>query len=90
MDRSTGTSFAGVGIGLIVVGAILKFAVSAHQKGFSFHAAGLIGIWAGVLSLIIGLVLVFAGGNRKTRVRDSVVQTPTGTERVQERDDHVI
>jgi uncharacterized membrane protein len=90
MNRSTGTGFAAFGLALIAVGAILKFAVSAHQKGFSFHSAGLIGIWVGALSLVIGLVLVFVGGRNKSTVRDSVVQTPSGTERVQERDDHVL
>ena len=90
MNRSTGTGFAGFGLALIVLGAILKFAVSAHQNGFSFHSAGVIGMWVGALALVIGLVLLFTGGNHKSTVRDSVVQTPTGTERVQERDDHVI
>ena len=90
MNRSTGTGFVGTGLALIVVGAILKFAVSAHQKGFNFHSAGLIGMWAGALAVVIGLLLVFVGGSHKSTVRDSVVQTASGTERVQERDDHVL
>jgi hypothetical protein len=90
MNRSTGTGFVGTGFALIVVGAILKFAVSAHQKGFNFHAAGFIGMWAGALAVVIGLVLVFAGGIHKSTVRESVVQTASGTERVQERDDHIL
>jgi uncharacterized membrane protein YedE/YeeE len=90
MNRSTGTGFIGSGLALIVVGAILRFAVSARTKGFDFHAAGVIGIWVGVLAVVIGLLLVFVGGSRKSTVRDSVVQTPSGSERVEERDDHVI
>jgi hypothetical protein len=90
MNRSAGTGFIGFGLALIVLGAILKFAVTAHQDGFDFNAAGVIGIWVGIVALVIGLVLVFVGGSRKSTVRDSVVQTPTGSERVQERDDHAI
>ena len=42
MQRTTGTGFIGFGLVLIVVGAILKFAVTADANGFDIEAAGLI------------------------------------------------
>ena len=83
MNRTTGTTFIGVGFALIVVGAILKFAVSARQKGFNFHSAGLIGIWAGALAVVIGLLLVFVGGSHKStpvpRQRGEPHRGPSGS-----------
>ena len=88
MQRTTGTGFIGFGLVLIVVGAILKLAVTADANGFDIEAAGLIAIWVGVVSLLLGIVLVVMGGRRHSTVRDNVVQTSTGTEHVQERDDY--
>jgi uncharacterized membrane protein YidH (DUF202 family) len=45
-------TFAG-SIFLIVVGAILRFAVHVHTKGFNLHTVGLILIIAGVVGLVI-------------------------------------
>jgi hypothetical protein len=87
MQRATGTGFIGFGLVLIVVGAICKFAITADANGFDIETAGLIAIWAGVVSLLIGILLVVMGGRRRSTVRENVVQTPSGTERVQERDD---
>ena len=64
MQRTTGTGFIGFGLVLIVVGAILKFAVTADANGFDIEAAGLIAIWVGVVSLLIGILLVVMGGRR--------------------------
>jgi hypothetical protein len=44
----------------------------------------------GAPAVVIGLLLVFFGGRRKSTVRDSVVETRSVTERIQERDDRVI
>jgi membrane protein YdbS with pleckstrin-like domain len=40
---------------LIVVGAILRFAVHVHTKGFNLHTVGLILMIAGVVGLIIAI-----------------------------------
>jgi membrane associated rhomboid family serine protease len=90
MQRATGTGFLGVGLVLIVVGAILRFAVTANAKGFDIETAGLIAIWAGIGALVIGLVLVLVGSRRRSTMRDDVVSTPTGSHRTQERDDFSI
>ena len=87
MQRTTGTGFIAFGLVLIVVGAILRFAVTTRTDGFDMATAGLIAIWAGVAALVIGLLLVLVGGRRRSTVREDVVETPTGSQRVEERDD---
>jgi hypothetical protein len=87
MNRSTGTGFIGFGLVLIVIGAILKFAITADADGFNIETVGLIAIWAGAVSLVIGILLMVLGGRRHSSVRENVVQTSSGTERTQERDD---
>ena len=87
MQRTTGTGFIAFGLVLIVVGAILRFAVTTKTDGFDMATAGLIAIWAGVAALVIGLLLVLVGGRRRSTVREDVVETPTGSQRVEERDD---
>ncbi|MDM7854900.1 DUF6458 family protein [Cellulomonas alba] len=47
----------GAGIFLIVVGAILSFAVSDHVSGVDLTVIGYICMGAGVLALILALVL---------------------------------
>lgn len=90
MQRTTGTGFIGFGLVLIVVGAILKFAVTTKADGFDLGAAGLIAMWAGVATLVIGVLLIVAGGRRRSTVREDFVQTPTGSQRVEERDDFTV
>jgi membrane associated rhomboid family serine protease len=90
MQRGTGTGFIGAGLVLIVVGAILRFAVTADAKGFDIETAGLIAIWAGIAALVIGLLLVLVGSRRRSTLRDDVTSTPTGSHRTQERDDFSI
>ncbi len=47
----------GIGIFLLVVGAILSFAVRANVPGVDLTVAGYICMGAGVLALVIGLVM---------------------------------
>jgi heme/copper-type cytochrome/quinol oxidase subunit 2 len=47
----------GTSILLIAIGAILRFAVSAHASGFSIHTVGLILIVVGIVGLVISLFL---------------------------------
>jgi hypothetical protein len=90
MNRTTGTGFIGFGLVLIVVGAILRFAVTASPDGFDIETAGLIAIWVGAVATLIGLLLVIVGGNRKSTLHERVEQTPTGSERIEERDDFAV
>ena len=90
MQRAAGTGIIGFGLVLIVVGAILRFAVTANTEGFDLEAAGLIAIWAGVVALVIGLLLAVLGGRRHSTLREDVVHTPSGSQRVEERDDFTV
>jgi hypothetical protein len=48
----------GTSLFLIAVGAILRYAVTAHVSGFDIQTAGLILIVVGALGLLIGLFLI--------------------------------
>jgi hypothetical protein len=47
----------GTSLLLIAVGAILKYAVTAHVAGINVHTAGLILMIVGIAGLLIGLFL---------------------------------
>ena len=46
---------------LVVVGAILKFALSVHTRGFNIHKVGDILLLVGVLLVIFSLAIVVRG-----------------------------
>jgi uncharacterized membrane protein len=88
MTKSTGTGLIGFGIVLMVVGAIMRFAVKVHTDGFNLNTGGLIVLIAGIVIFLIGVFAFFyAGRNRTTMVRQDVHTTPTGQEVVEERQD---
>jgi membrane protein YdbS with pleckstrin-like domain len=64
-------TFAG-SILLIVVGAILRFAVHVHTKGFDLHTVGLILMIAGVVGLIIA-IWQWAVWSRRSRQQEVLV-----------------
>jgi uncharacterized membrane protein len=65
----------GTSIFLIAVGAILKFAVTAHVSGISLATVGTILMVVGVIGLLISLFMVAAWNDRATRApRDRVVE----------------
>jgi hypothetical protein len=68
-------------------GGLLLFAMTVSTDGFDMQAVGMIALVAGVTAALIGLLLFFMGGKRSSTLRENVVQTPGGTERIQERDD---
>ena len=49
---------------LIIVGAILRFAVTAEVAGVDLQTVGLILMIGGALGLVIGLAMTFATGRR--------------------------
>ena len=88
MNRGTGTGLIGLGIVLMVVGAIMRFAIKVKTSGFNIHTAGVIILIAGGVIFLLGLAaLLYAGRNRTTMVREDVHTTPTGQERIEERQD---
>ncbi len=73
----------GGGIFLIVVGAILAFAVDFQVAGVNIHVIGYILMIAGVLGVILGIVLL-TRRRRVTSTSRSAVDPATG-ERVSRR-----
>jgi hypothetical protein len=82
MNRSSGAGLLGLGIVLVIVGAILEFAVTATAKGFSVHTVGIILLIVGVVAFVLGLVFMIGGGSRRTTITSDVRNTPDGQQRV--------
>jgi hypothetical protein len=59
----------GVGIGLLVVGAILSFAVRDNVPGVNLSVVGYICMGAGVLAIVLSLVL----NTQATRTKHTAV-----------------
>jgi hypothetical protein len=51
----------GTSLFLIAVGAILKYAVTAHVAGVDIHTVGVILMVVGVVGLVLGLYLLTRG-----------------------------
>jgi hypothetical protein len=63
---------AALSILMIVVGAILRFAISVTTTGFNLHSIGVILMIVGAVSLLISIVFLsswggFGGGYRRQR-----------------------
>lgn len=87
MEKSSGTTFIGLGIVLAIVGAILRFAVTATTKGVNIHTAGVIALIVGVGAIVLGLVMLMWPARRRSITSQRTIATPNGSERVEERDD---
>ena len=85
MNRGAG--LMGFGVVLVVVGAILEFAVTASAKGFNIHTVGVILLLVGIVSFVVGLALMISGGSRRSITREDVRNTPSGQERTVEQKD---
>jgi hypothetical protein len=55
----------GTSIVLIAIGAILKWAVTAHTNGFNIQTAGTVLIVVGLVGLVLSLIYIF-GMQRRT------------------------
>jgi len=58
----------GTSLVLIAVGAILKWAVTAHVSGFSINTIGLILLIVGIVGLLLSLLLTAGLFGRRDRV----------------------
>jgi len=76
-----------LGIVLVVVGAIMRFAVSVHTKGFNIHTAGVILLLAGIGVVVVSLLILVLGGRSRSTTRTDVRETPSGQQRTEQRDD---
>ena len=77
----------GLGIVLVIVGAIMAYAVTVTTEGFNINSAGVILLWAGIVAFLIGLIVMLLGSQRRSTSQSSVQQTPTGEVRTEERID---
>jgi hypothetical protein len=88
MNRNTGAGLLGFGIVLVIVGAILEFAVTAQAKGFSVNTVGMILLIVGIVAFLLGLAFMISGGSRRTTITQDVRNTPDGGQQrvLEERD----
>ena len=70
----------GTSIALIAVGAILKWAVTAHVDGFDIQTAGTVLFVLGIVGLILSLIYTFAW-SRRTTARTTYVPRDEETRR---------
>ena len=77
----------GLGVLLIVAGAVLAFAVNASVSGVDLQLIGWILMGAGVLVIVLSLVIFMP---RARRTRSTAVTTdPYGRQSVTDRDDRI-
>jgi Zn-dependent protease with chaperone function len=74
----------GTGVALVVIGAILYFAVHVSVAGIDIRTVGLILMAAGAIVFVVGLILLFSR-RRAVSVSRSSVDPATGA-RVERRD----
>jgi protein-S-isoprenylcysteine O-methyltransferase Ste14 len=87
MNRSSGGGLMGLAVVLVVVGAIMRFAVSVHTSGFNIHKIGDILLIVGIVLFLLSILVLVLGSRRRTTTRTDIHATPSGQERVQERQD---
>jgi hypothetical protein len=85
MNRSSGMGLLVFGIVLGIVGAIMRFAVTAKATGFNIHQAGVILLVVGIAVAVVGLIMLIVGSRSRSTMTESVQETPTGQVRTQDR-----
>jgi len=76
-----------LGIVLVVVGAIMKFAVSAKTSGFNINKAGLILLLVGIGVFVVSLLILVLGGRSRSTTRTDIRETPSGQQQTEQKDD---
>ena len=87
MNRNSGIGVLVFGIVLVVVGAIMKYAVTADVSGLNVNTAGVILLWVGIGLFVVSLLIIVLGGRSRSTTRTDVRQTPSGQERTEQQDD---
>ena len=88
MNGTTGTGVMVFGLVLVVLGAILDYAVTVTTSGFNINTVGLILLIVGIVAFLSGLLVLVLSRSRRTTIREDVRQTPSGRQRfLEERDD---
>jgi hypothetical protein len=87
MNRNSGIGLTVFGVVLLIVGAIMRYAITARTAGFNIHQAGVIMLLVGIGIIVLSLVILALGGRRRSTVRTDVRDTPSGHQRTEQRDD---
>jgi len=87
VDRNSGIGVLVFGIVLVIIGAIMKYAVTADVSGFNINTAGVILLWVGIGLSVVSLLIIVLGGRSRSTTRTDVRQTPSGQERTEQQDD---
>ena len=77
------------GLVLIVLGAILDFAVTVSASGFNINTVGLILLIVGIVAFLAGLVVVMTASSRRSYIQENVRQVPGGQQRIIEERDNL-
>jgi uncharacterized membrane protein YidH (DUF202 family) len=85
--RTTGGGLIGFAVVLVVIGAIMRFAVTVTTSGFNIHKVGDILLLVGIILAIVSIALIVMSSRRRVTTRTDIRGTPTGEQRVQERQD---
>jgi uncharacterized membrane protein YidH (DUF202 family) len=88
MNRSSGIGLMVLGVVLVVVGAIMRYAVSAKTSGFDIHKTGVILLLVGIGVFVVSLLILALGNRSRSTTRTDVRETPSGQERTEQRDDY--
>ena len=86
-SRTSSGGLIGLAVVLIVIGAIMRFAVTVTTSGFNIHKVGDILLLVGIVLAILSIVLIVMSSRRRVITRTDIRGTPTGEQRVQERQD---
>jgi hypothetical protein len=86
-SRNTGGGLMGLAVVLIVVGAIMRFAITVTTSGFNIHKVGDILLVVGIILAILSIILIVMSLRHRVTTRTDIRGTPTGEERVHERQD---
>jgi hypothetical protein len=89
MNRNTGAGLLGFGIVLVIVGAILEFAVTARATGFNVNTVGVILLIVGIVAFFVGLAFMIASTTRRTTITQDIRRTPDGQQRVVDQRDNM-
>jgi beta-lactamase regulating signal transducer with metallopeptidase domain len=83
-NRTTGGGLIGLAVVLVVVGAILRFAVTVTTSGFNIHKVGDILLLVGIVLAVVSIAMIAMGSRRRVTMRTDVRGNPV-EQRVEER-----
>lgn len=67
----------GLAVVLIVIGAIMRFAVTVTTSGFNIHKIGDILLLVGIILAIVSIALLVMGSRRRVTTHTDIRSTPT-------------